>query len=560
MARDIDVDVNVKDNTKPGLDAVERSFRKSGDNIKKEYDRFGKGAGDGLIKAIGSVSPKLAAKLAEGLGDGARLGAPLLISGMAAALPALSGLIGAAVTGGAAGAGILGGVALAARDARVLASGQALASNLLSGLTEKAGVFVPPVLASIDIIDRKFKESGDSIESIFEDSARFVEPLTESIGSAMQSIIEGIEIAVSRAGPVVDAIGEGIEQTGETVKGFMDQLSANGEANATVLRETFSALNGVLALTGSTLNVVTSIFAQLNEVMPLSLLGTINELFNGTAEEAEAAAAAEKRVADENIRVAAAAAAAAKDHELYNKALEDNARAAEAAASANASLFDDETRVGEATDRATEAAKKNGRTLDANTSKGRANRQSLSGLASAMNGYRSNLEKAGSSTSKVNGVLNTQRSRLIAAAQGMGATRSQAARLADQLLGIKPRSVSVKVNGSAQAASNARNVRQEIDQVRSKSVTLNVNTALAQSRIAAVERRLARVGGANAAANDSFGINQPGQQSRVGGATPIEVNSRVDVNLDGRPFRQYTEKRVRDDLRREAFRNRVGKR
>lgn len=558
MARDVDVDVNVKDNTKPGLDAVERSFRKSGDNIKKEYDRFGKGAGDGIVKAIGAVSPKLAAKLAEGLGDGARLGAPLLLSGMAAALPVLSGLIGAAVTGGAAGAGILGGVALAARDARVQASGQALASNLLSGLTEKAGVFVPPVLASIGIIDRKFKESGDSIAHIFEDSARFVEPLTESIGTAMQSIIEGIEIAVSRAGPVVDAIGAGIEQTGATVKGVMDQLSQNGEANAAVLAETFSALNGVLALTGSTLNVVTSIFAELNKVMPLSLLGTINELFNGTAEEAQAAADAEKAVADENIRVAAAAELVAKDQELYNKALEDNARAAEAAASANASLFDDVTRVGEATDRAAASAKKNGRTLSENTAKGRANRQSLSGLASAMNGYRSNLEKAGGSTSKVNGVLSTQRSRLVAAAQSMGATRSQAGRLADQLLNIKPRAVSVKVNGTAAAASNARNVRQEIELVRSKSVTVSVNVNA--SRLASVERRLARLGATNAG-GDSFDQVAAGQgQSRTGGATPIEVSSTTVVNLDSRPFREMTARQVRDDRSRVRFRDRVGKR
>src|SRR3954464_2826134 len=112
MARDIEAEVKVKDGTKPGLDSVERRFKESGKKIEKEYDRFGKSSGDKILNGIGAISPMLAKRLSSAFGDAASLGAPLLVSGVAAALPGLSALVGAAVSGGAAGLGIIGGVAL----------------------------------------------------------------------------------------------------------------------------------------------------------------------------------------------------------------------------------------------------------------------------------------------------------------------------------------------------------------------------------------------------------------------------------------------------------------
>ncbi len=558
MPRDVDVDVNVKDKTGPGLDSVEKRFRSSGKKIEKEYEKFGTSTGNAIIKGVGAVSPKLAKKLADGLGDGAKLGAPLLISGITAALPVLSGLIGAAVTGGAAGAGILGGVALAARDSRVKEAGNTLASNLLANLSTQASPFIQPVLGVIDQVGERFSKNGDKIERIFANSAKFVEPLGDALLDVGDNLINGLDTAIGRAGPVMEALNNGFRAIGDSIEGFIDNVTANAEGNAVILDQAFKGVAGTITILGQVLGGVTYIFEQFNSIMPLSLLGQLNDLFNDTEEVVPKVTLGLKENAAGMQVLGDAQEVAAKDLALYNKALQDNAAAAEAAASAQRSLFDDLTKVGEAEDNATAAAKKNGRTLSENTAKGRANRQSLSSLASAMNGYRTNLEKAGRSTSTVNGVLNTQRNRLIATAQSMGATKSQARALADQLLGIKPRSVSVKVNGTAAAASNARNVRQEIELVRSKSVTVTVNVNA--SRLAAVERRLARVGAGNAAANDSFGVNAPGQSARTGGAQKVEVQSAVSVNLDGRPFRDMTAKQIRDDRRRELFRNRVGKR
>lgn len=558
MARDVEADVKVNDKTKPGLDSVERNFKSTGDKISKESDRFGKKTGDSIIRGLASISPGLAKTVADGMGTGAKLGGPLLISGIVSALPVLSGLIGAAVTGGAAGAGILGGVALAARDERVKAAGAALASNLLSDLGTKADVFIAPVLNVIDTIGERFQENGDTIESIFANSAKFLEPLADSVLDFTSSILEGIDIAVGRAGPVMEALGTGIETLGTEVRGFFDNLSSNSEANAAVLEETFNAAAGAVNLLGTSLTAVSYVFAQFDKVMPLSLLGQLVGLFEDTDDKAEEATTGLHANASGMQVLSDATEVAGKDFQLFNKALQDNAAAAKAADEAQRSLFDDLTSVGAAMDGATTSAKKNGRTLSENTEKGRNNRTALSNLASAFNTYRTNLEKSGRSATEVNGVMATQRNRLISAATAMGATKAEARRLADSLLGIKPRAVSVKVNGSAAAASNARNVRQEIEQVRSKSVTVTVRVN--DTQLDAVERRLARAGGANAAAGDSFGQNAAGQLSRVGGAAAVNATVTSNLYLDGRLVHSYTDQQIAASRSREKFRSKVGRR
>jgi hypothetical protein len=558
MARDIEADVKINDKTSAGLKKAEENVRKSGKTINKEFEKFGTGTGDALIKGIGSVAPKLAGRIAKGVGEGAKLGAPLLISGITAALPAISSLLGSAIAIGGVGAGVLAGVTLAARDSRVKEAGTTMGQTLLIGLQENAGAFVQPVLQGIEQIKSRFIELRPTIKSIFDGSSRFVAPLTDALLDVGQSLLEGIDQAIANAGPVIDSLVEGLSGTGEAIKGLMDDLTANGEANARILTATFDGLNGTITVLGATLGFVRDIFAEFDKIAPLSLFTTLSELFGDTDENARRSAGGILENADAMQRGALTAEQAEKSTQLYEKALKDNEQAALAAASAQRSLFDDLTAVGEAEDAATEALKKNGKTLDANTEKGRANRSALSRLASAYNTTRGNMEKAGKSTTEVNGVLNTQRARLIEAANKAGVYGRKARELADQLLGIKPRNVDVKVN-SAAAAANARNVREEIANIKGKTVTIGLNvTGLTKAREAVNLRRELLMLSTGAGGGFGFAANDGG--NRVGGARPVQVESSVAVNLDGRPFRQLTTTAVDRKARDVAFRSRVGRR
>ncbi len=558
MARDIEADVKINDKTSAGLKSAEDNVRKSGQKINKEFEKFGTGTGDALIRGIGSVAPKLAGKIADGVGTGAKLGAPLLISGITAALPVISGLLGSAIAIGGVGAGVLAGVTLAARDSRVKEAGTTMGQTLLIGLQENAGAFVQPVLQGIEQIKGRFIELRPTIKSIFDGSSRFVAPLTDALLNVGQSLLEGIDIAIGNAGPVIDALTSGLTETGEAIKGLMENLTENGEANAAVLTAVFDGLNGTLTVLGETLGFVMDIFGEFDKIAPLSLFTTLNELFGDTDESARRSAGGVLENAEAMQRGATDAAVAEKATQLYEKALKDNEQAALAAASAQRSLFDDLTAVGEAEDNLAAALKRNGKTLDANTEKGRANRSALSRMASAYNTVRGNMEKAGKSTTEVNGVLNTQRARLIEAANKAGVYGQKARNLADELLGIKPRSVDVKVN-SGKALTNAQAVKKEISSIQGKTVTIGLNvTGLTKAREAVNLRRELLMLSTGAGGGFGFAANDGG--NRVGGARPVQVESSVAVNLDGRPFRQLTTIAVDRKARDVAFRSRVGRR
>jgi hypothetical protein len=559
VARDIEADAKINDKSGPGLKKFEENVRRTGKNVDKEFDRFGKGAGESILKGIGAVSPKLAASLSKGIGDAATLGGPLLVAGLAGALPVITGLIGAAVTGGAAGAGIVGGVALAVRDSRVKAAGTTLGQNLLADLTQKADVFVTPLLGAIDLVDARFDDMGDTIDSIFANSSKFVIPLTESVLDFTESIAEGIDTAAGRAGPVMQGLNTGVRALGDSIESFFDDLSENADFNGQVLEETLVSLAFTVESTGRSLKFLGDVFGTIDKVIPINPIGKYASLLeNEVTPAALNAAQGVLRNANGIQASGDAAETAAADQKLYEKALRDNAKAAEDAAAAQRSLFDDVTKVGAATDAAREAARKNGKTLDANTEKGRNNRNALSEQASALNAYRERLIKSGASAATVNGTITAQRNALIRTANSMGVTGQKATDLANRLLGIPTkRTTQVNVN-TAQAAANARNIRQEIAQIRSKTVTITIARKLTGSNLSdsALKAALRKQGAL--AASDTFGYMAPGQVSRTGG--PLVVESNFAINLDGRPLRSYADRTVAEVRARDRFRDRVGKR
>ncbi len=557
MSRDIEADVKINDKTSAGLKSAEDNVRKSGKTINKEFEKFGSGTGDALIKGIGAFAPKLAGKIADGVGDGAKLGAPLLISGITAALPIISGLLGSAIAVGGVGAGIVAGVTIASRDSRVKEAGTTLGSTLLAGLQDNAGAFVQPVLAGIEQIKGRFVELQPTIKSIFDNSSRFVGPLTDALLDVGQSLLEGIDIAIQNAGPVIDVLATGLTGVGEAVKGLIEDLTENGEENAVVLQAAFDGLIGTLEVVGEVLGFVVDLFAKIDKVVPLSIFTTLNELFGDTEDSARRSAGGILENNDALQRGAASAEVAEKATQLYEKALKENEDAARAAADANRSLFDDVTAVAEAEDNFRESLKKNGKTLDENTDKGRANRTAISRMAGAYNTTRGNMEKAGKSAEEVNGVLSTQRTRLIEAANKAGLFGKKARDLADQLLGIKSRNVTVTAN-TGKALTNAQAVKREIGQISNKTVTLTILTpGLTKAREAVnLRRELLDLSGAQG----SFGYAANDGGSRVGGPRSVSVESNVSVNLDGRPFKQIATTAVDRNARRVAFRSRVGQR
>lgn len=107
-------------------------------------------------------------------------------------------------------------------------------------------------------------------------------------------------------------------------------------------------------------------------------------------------------------------------------------------------------------DRATEAAEKNGKTLDINTEKGRANREALLGIAGAAIKHAEDLGAAGASTDEITSATQRAREQFVKAATDMGMSETAAADYADQL-GLIPSDVatSIKLPGVKDAQAQA---------------------------------------------------------------------------------------------------------
>jgi hypothetical protein len=406
-------------------------------------------------------------------------------------------------------------------------------------------------------MENAFERSGDKIENIFENSAKFVEPLAETLAGVGENLIDGLDLAVSRAGPVMSALNEGLEGTGEAIEGFIDDVTQNSTANAAVLEQTFQSLNSTITLTGETVGGLADVFGFLNSIMPLSAFTTLNEVVDRFDGSARRTGGGTFEMAGGFQAAGDAAETAAADTQLYEKALRENASAAKEASRAQSSLFSDTTAVGAAMDEAKEAVRRNGQTLSAHTEKGRANRTALSQLAERLNAYRGNLEKSGATTTQVNGTLNSQRAALIRVATQMTGNARKARQLADELLGI-PKKTDTKSNLNTQKAkAEAQAYKNDLGSIPrniSTTVTVNVNA----SRLASVERRLARAAAGEYAGGSSFGLNLPGQLSRVGG--PLQLTSTVEnyLSIDGGPFRKYVDNRVRTSEARQRHRQRYG--
>lgn len=141
-----------------------------------------------------------------------------------------------------------------------------------------------------------------------------------------------------------------------------------------------------------------------------------------------------------------------------------------------------------AIDAATASLKENGKTLDANTEKGRANRSALRDIASSGLSYADSLAKQGASATTVASQINATRQAYSDAAVKMGASRAEADKLAAAFIKM-PKQVTTKIKADITAA------KANLDAARVAVKDLGVNfDELPKS----VQTKLATTGGKDA--------------------------------------------------------------
>lgn len=160
----------------------------------------------------------------------------------------------------------------------------------------------------------------------------------------------------------------------------------------------------------------------------------------GAVKASDGYAAAQKRVADAQTKAKKAADDLKKGIDNVNNAFLEG----QASSDSYQAAIDD----------ATASLKENGKTLDGNTEKGRANREALRSIISTGLGYADSLAKQGASAQTVAAQVQATRTAYINAGMAMGYSRKEATALADKFAAM-PKKVTTSLEADTAAAKAA---------------------------------------------------------------------------------------------------------
>lgn len=548
--KDVEYSYTASDRTGPANESVRRRMKETGKQAEKD---LGEGVAKGIVTLATKASPQLGKALTQAFTYAASNGGAVLAGAGVAAAPLIAASLSAAVIGGAGVGGVVGGVILAAQDPRVQAAGTKLGEKLLSSMKADAAPFVEPVLTAIGRIEAKADELRPRFQRIFANSSQFVGPLVTGLLRAVDGITGGLDKLEAKAGPVMAELGRDIGQIGQHTGDFLKTLSGGGAGAAAALRTITNGVTLLLDVLGPTILGLTRLFGLLDRIgAATGAFGAFSDMMGRTGEKSAIAGAATQTAAAAVTQIGAQAALSAGPVATFADQVHMLAEAGHAA-------FDALTSVGQATATTREAIKKNGKTLDENTAKGRENRTALSGLASALvKQYEATVQVNGEGA-KSNKVAGDNRAAFVKLAQQFGLSRQKALELATQMGLIPPKKNTSFTANTHDAEARIQALKEKIANVKGK--TVNVNVTVNTSRLTAVENRLSRLHGVGIGASSGSywdAVDSSGGRARTGGPTAVEVSN--NIYLDGAPLYARMDTAIAAAQSRQAWRAKVGSR
>ncbi|MER7445046.1 hypothetical protein [Micromonospora avicenniae] len=425
---------------------------------------LGKTAGEAASKGLGSAFSSLPPQVQLGLIAG--------ISGAVATVaPFLGAIISGAVVGGIGAGGVIGGLAIASTHPAVKAAATVLGDTFTKTMQSAGAAFVPVTVRALDKITREVRSLEGDFRRIFSKAAVYVDPLVDGVIGFVENLLPGVERAVGSAGPIINELASWGPKLGTLLSDIFTMFSENAGNGARALAAFWTVFEWGIRLIAANINTLASLYGWF-EKLGLILTGQISKVAAISAAQNDQKKSAEglsTSLADV-IATLGDFGSATADAEVKVETLGEAIRRI---AGENLDLRSATRAVEEAADRAAEAFKRNGETLDRGTAKGRANEAALDEMArTTWQLYDATLKQTGSQD-KANAVLATGRSRFIAMADKMGLTKSQAVALADKLFGIPDvdRDITVK---QKQALDAIAEVTRNLKGVKSKNISIGV--------------------------------------------------------------------------------------
>ncbi len=310
---------------------------------------------------------------------------------------------------------------------------------------------------------------------------------------------EGVFDAARRAGvalkTVTDAAlgqNDALQQL-QTAQDTLKESTAGAQIAALEQGDAMKALTGGnVLLTGSTDKATAASVAQAAALGSIIAAVTpMNEVLSGQSQKQKEVAEATGSTTSATKGLTSAQYDAQASAEAQKKANDDLLQSIREGNTALLTARDSTRGYYAAVDAATKSVKENGRTLDVTTAKGRNNQQALDDLAQAALKMAADNLTNNKSIKSVGSQVDKARTQFVNMAVKMGLSRTAASRLATQMgltsgkvqeLASQIKNVpdkkdpKITVHGASTATSQARAVRDALNDIHDRTVTLSVNT------------------------------------------------------------------------------------
>lgn len=477
-----------------------------------ESDRSGFRAFLGLIKSAPGAGMDMASGLMGALRKGMKGPAgPYMLAALGGAAVTTGPLVGAILASGI-GAGLAtgaigAGIALAVQDPEIKHAAGQTGERIGDTLKSAAVPFKGAVMQALADGEAAVRRWEPSIRRIFASSAGFLRPLTAGITGLVDKVLPAGERLIARMGPTFASIASGLTMVGIEIGGMFDSLSDNAPEMAAGMTAAFALIAGSVRTVAQVVNGLTETFGFFMEMTfkayemvgglgaalqtvpgPVGEIGDRlvgmsarvaegkvrwDEMKNAAHDSTSVAAQGVTGVSDRTALLALSMGAAvtatgslsAAFQALNGHAL--NAREAESAYQA-------------AIDGVTASIKQNGKTLDLNTEKGRANDAAIRTLISSVTQkaqavYDETAATQGSAAAEraAAGVYEQGRKQLIKNLTQILGNADAARELANKIMGI-PKHWGTEVNLDDKATPVAKRIRQEIQKIHGKTVPITI--------------------------------------------------------------------------------------
>lgn len=427
----------------------------------------------------------------------------------AAILPGLAAGLSATAVGVVGLAGIGAGVALVAKDPAIVSSAKAIGSKFSKEVQGSArDAFLGPVLDSLDTLGQAADRAAPKIGKIFETVAPSLDHLTGNVSNLSDSLLDDLTYAAGKSGSSINALGDLLEHTGESIGNLIAGFADNADVGAKAIHD----LDGILQTTigdvgvfvgalakvydvGSTVNgkitELTGGFDLFKQLLPTAPLQNLLDTFQKSDSTLGTFSSHVMGATESTNKLADSQTAAQRAADGHRTALSELSKELLAESDPVFGLMDAEDQLAAAQKNAAEAAKEHGK-------KSRESDAALRQLAEAA----INVEgKAGSLAATFDGKMTPAMRHTLETA---GLTKAEIDRLGKQFGAAKrdgdsfakTYKANVKVDGTETAAARVRHVRDLLNQVHSKRVSVSV--LVADSQLDKVANTLNRFGGARA--------------------------------------------------------------